>query len=162
MNFSLGTVIFQTSFTQTLWHQLLVLPIRISWDPPMEGFDPVWRRVLFGSPNHQFWDPMILREWNLNCPPRTVKKPKESHGVMTPVMGIQRQRKEGLIRRLLKPMIQGCCVLFFCLTKAVFVTKNMSPEKKHRVAGSFVPRVIGMVSLKPMQHIPATTTRFLF
>ena len=27
----------------------------------MEGFDPVFRRVL-GSPNHQFWDPMILRE----------------------------------------------------------------------------------------------------
>ena len=26
----------------------------------MVGLEPVWRRVL-GSPNHQFWDPMILR-----------------------------------------------------------------------------------------------------
>ena len=33
--------------------------------PAIEGFDSVLRRVP-GSPNHQFWDPMILRErWKM-------------------------------------------------------------------------------------------------
>ena len=38
-----------------------------SLDPPIEGFDSVLRRVL-GSPNHQFWDPMILRDSNFYDP----------------------------------------------------------------------------------------------
>ena len=34
--------------------------LRISWDPCMEGWMTLYRRVL-GSPNHQLWDPIILR-----------------------------------------------------------------------------------------------------
>ena len=44
-------------------------PLRIIGPSKKEGFESVWRRAL-GSPNHQFWDRMILRartNWPFFC-----------------------------------------------------------------------------------------------